>query len=104
MSLDSNKLKAELGPIADKLRASPLLLVFVIAFSIVIFLAPAKVGLTIWGISKLALGGYVGYWVDRLSFRAESRPHRLDGIARGAAEKRRAWIVGAALIGASLLP
>lgn len=98
------ELKTELGVIADKLRAYPLALVFLIAFAVTVFLAPAKAGLTVWGIAKIACGGYLGYWVDRLSFRPESRPHRLDGISRGAAEKRRAWIIGACVIAAGLLP
>ncbi|MBN9795680.1 hypothetical protein DMP17_45010 [Pseudonocardia sp. TMWB2A] len=76
----------------DLLRAWPLLLVFGITFVAVLYLNPAKAGLAIWGVSKLALGAYVGYWADRLTFRPEDRPHLLTGIERGTAWKRRAWI------------
>jgi hypothetical protein len=54
--------------LSDKLRASPLLLVFLIAFAVTVWMNPAKVGLTIWGIAKLGMSGYVGYWIDRLVF------------------------------------
>lgn len=97
-------LKTELGVVADKLRAAPLVAIFLIAFAITIALAPAKAGLAVWGIAKLACGGYVGYWIDRLCYRYESRPHRLEGISRGAAEKRRAIIVAASVIATGLLP
>lgn len=103
MEIRSN-IKAELGFWADKLRAAPLVIIFLIAFAITVALAPAKAGLAIWGIAKLACGGYTGYWIDRLSYRPESRPHRLDGIARGAAEKRRAIVIAASIVAAGLLP
>lgn len=90
--------------IRDKLRASPLLIVFLITFILVALLAPAKVGLTLFGLSKLCLGGYVGYWIDRATFRAEARPHRLEGIAQGTAWKRRSVIIAAAVIAAALIP
>jgi len=98
------QLKTELGVIADKLRAAPLVVIFLIAFAITVFLAPAKAGLAVWGIAKLAFGGYVGYWIDRTCYRPESRPHRLDGISRGAAEKRRAIIIAASVVATGLLP
>lgn len=98
------ELKTELGVVADKLRAAPLVAIFLIAFLITVALAPAKAGLAVWGVAKLACGGYIGYWIDRLCYRPESRPHRLDGISRGAAEKRRAIIVAASVIATGLLP
>lgn len=98
------ELKTELGDVADKLRAAPLVVIFLIAFAITVFMAPAKAGLAVWGIAKLACGGYTGYWIDRLSYRRESRPHRLEGISRGAAEKRRAIIIAASVIATGLLP
>jgi hypothetical protein len=72
-------------------RAWPLLLVFVLTFPIVCYLAPQKAGLMLHGASKLAFFSYAGYWVDRGVSRF--RPEELEGIAHGAAEKRRAWIV-----------
>jgi hypothetical protein len=88
----------------DASRASPLLVIFLITFAIVALMAPVKVGLTLFGISKLALGAYVGYWADRLCFREENRPHRLQGIAQGTAWKRRAIIVAASILAAALIP
>ncbi|MEF2154667.1 putative holin [Luteimonas sp. FXH3W] len=85
-------------------RAWPLLLVFAITFAVVLTLNPAKAGLAIWGLSKLALGAYVGYWADRLTFRPEDRPHVLQGVERGTAWKRRAWIVSASIVAVALLP
>lgn len=87
----------------DKLRASPLLVVFLVAFAITAWMNPAKVGLTIWGIAKLGMGGYVGYWIDRLVF-PYARPHQLKGIEAGTSWKRRAIIVAAAVIAAALTP
>jgi len=88
----------------DLFRAWPLLLLFLITFSVVAFIAPQKAGLALWGLSKLALGGYVGYWVDRLTFRPEDRPHALEGVSKGTAWKRRAGIIAAALVATALLP
>lgn len=88
----------------DPLRAWPLAWLFLATFFVVTLIAPQKAGLAIWGISKLALGGYVGYWVDRLVFRPEDRPHRLEGISKGTAWKRRALIVAAAMVATALLP
>lgn len=86
------------------LRAWPLLAVFVITFVVVVFLNPLKAGLAMWGISKLALGAYVGYWADRLGFTPEDRPHAVEGIARGTAWKRRALIMAAAILAAAFIP
>lgn len=89
--------------LADKLRAAPLLAVFLIAFAITVWLNPAKVGLTVWGIAKLGMGGYVGYWIDRLVF-PYARPHQLTGIEAGTSWKRRAIIVSASVVAAALIP
>lgn len=90
--------------IRDAFRAFPLLILFLITFVAVLLIAPQKAGLAIWGISKLALGGYVGYWTDRLAFRPEDRPHLLEGVSKGTAWKRRAGIIAAALVATALLP
>lgn len=86
------------------LRASPLLLICLIAFAITAFLNPAKVGVAVWGLSKIAMGGYVGYWSDRWAFGDAARPHRLVGVEQGTAWKRRACIVAAAMIAAAMIP
>lgn len=96
--------KSLFDKVHDLFRAFPLALLFLITFAVVLFIAPQKAGLAVWGLSKLALGGYVGYWVDRLTFRPEDRPHLLEGVSKGTAWKRRAGIVAAALIATALLP
>lgn len=85
-------------------RMLPLWIIFAIAFVVVLSINPAKAGLTMYGIGKVALGGIVGYSVDRFVFREEDRPHLLLGIERGTAWKRRAWIVCAAIIAMALVP
>lgn len=87
----------------DKLRATPLLLLGVIALAVVLVLNPAKAGLLVWGASRIGLYAWLGYWVDRVIF-PYARPHTLTGIAEGTAWKRRALIVAAALIAGALLP
>lgn len=91
-------------PLRDSMRAWPLLALFTVSFAVVYHLAPQKVGLTLFGICKLGLGAYIGYWADRFTFRDEDRPHRLEGIAKGTAWKRRAIIVAASILAAALIP
>jgi len=92
-----------LPSIRDKLRATPLLLLGAITFVVVLMMNPAKVGLLIWGASRLGLYAYLGYWVDRIIF-PYARPHTLTGVAEGTAWKRRALIIGAAILAGALLP
>ena len=93
-----------LAKLRDLARAYPLLLLFAVTFLVVLLLNPAKAGLALWGVSKIALCAYLGYWVDRLCFRPEDRPHLLEGISRGAAWKRRSLIVAAAILAGGLIP
>lgn len=90
----------------DSLRAAPLAVLFLVCLGVVIYHydAPQKAGLSVFGISRIAMGGFVGYWVDRLCFRNEDRPHLLDGIARGTAWKRRAIIIAACIVAAAFVP
>lgn len=88
----------------DLARCWPLLLVFAATFAIVLLLNPAKAGLAVWGVSKLAMSAYIGYWADRLCFRPEDRPHVLEGVSKGTAWKRRAIIVAAAIVAGALIP
>jgi len=88
---------------SDLLRCSPLLILGLVAFAIVFWLNPAKLGLMLWGCARLAVYAYIGYWVDRALF-PYARPHTLDGIAEGTAWKRRALIVSAAILAGALLP
>lgn len=95
-----NFLSAALG---NRLRVWQLLLLCVIALAVVVWMVPAKLGLTLYGFGKMAGGVYVGYWFDRLLF-PYARPHTLEGIAQGAACKRRAIIVCACVVAAVLIP
>ena len=53
--------------------------------------------------SKIAAGGYLGYRMDRAIF-PYARPNKLEGIAAGTAQKRRAGIIMACIIAAGLIP
>lgn len=87
----------------DKFRAFSFLLVFILMMAIVQQLNPAKGGMMLWMVAKGAFAVWAGYWSDRILYRS-SRPHTLEGIARGAAEKRRASIVFGWLVVAAFLP
>lgn len=88
---------------AARLRAWPLLLCFVLCFAVTVWMAPVKIGLTIFGLAKIALGAYLGYWIDRTLY-PYARPHTLEGEAAGASWKRRALIVSACILAAALIP
>ena len=90
--------------LADLKRMWPIVILFAITFAIVMLLNPMKAGLTLFGISKVALGGLIGYAVDRCVFRDADRPHKLEGISRGAAWKRRSLIVAAAIVALAFVP
>lgn len=62
----------------------------------------AKLGIFAWLICKVAALAYLGYWIDRL-LHPRSRPSHLRDIERMAAEKRRAFIVSAAILAAGLI-
>lgn len=85
-------------------RMWPLWIIFALSFAVVLYINPAKAGLTLYGIGKVALGGIVGYGVDRFCYREEDRPHLLQGIERGTAWKRRAWIICASIVAMALVP
>lgn len=87
----------------DLFRTAPLLLLGLVTFIAVLFLNPAKAGLMVWGVARIGVYAWLGYWVDRIIF-PYARPHTLTGIAEGTAWKRRALIVSAALIAGALLP
>ena len=93
-----------LDKLRDTARAYPLLLIFLLTLAVVLMLNPAKAGLALWGVSKIAMCAYLGYWADRLVFRPEDRPHLLEGISRGTAWKRRSLIVAAAILAGGLIP
>lgn len=85
-------------------RMWPLWLLFALCFAVVLLINPVKAGLTLYGIGKISLGGLVGYVIDYCSYREQDRPHNLEGIERGTAWKRRAWIICAAILAMALVP
>lgn len=87
----------------DAMRCWPLLVFFLITFAVTATLNPAKVGLTVYGLSKIAAGLFMGYWGDRVMY-PYARPHALTGIEAGTAWKRRAALVAACVIAAALIP
>lgn len=88
---------------SDKVRGWPLLVIFILTGAIVWALAPQKVGLLLWLLAKSSCLCYLAYWVDRIAF-PYARPHLLQGIAHGTAQKRRASLLLAALIAAGVSP
>lgn len=101
--MDTNPNSAIRAALGNQLRVWPLLLVALLLLAAVVAMAPAKLGLTLYGFGKLAAGAYAGYWADRLLY-PYARPHTLEGIAQGAACKRRAIIVAACIVAAALIP
>lgn len=93
----------DIKPLLDKLRAAPWLVLAALLLIWIAWRHTDYIGLLAWGVCRVALGAWLGYWIDRTLF-PYSRPHDLDGIARGAAEKRRAMIVAACLIALAWVP
>jgi hypothetical protein len=89
--------------VTGRLRAEPILVLFAITFAIVSILQPVKIGLTLWGVSKLALFAWLGDWIDRARF-PEAQPSQLDGIAQGTAWKRKAAIMCVSMACGALMP
>jgi hypothetical protein len=85
-----------------KLTAQPVLWLFLLTFIVVVALKPAKVGLLLWGICKLAAFAFTGDWCDARIF-PDAQPDNLIGIERGTAWKRKGLIVAAAIIAGALL-
>jgi len=99
----SQRFKAWLLRFRDKLRASPWLAAALLLLLVVAWANRDYLTFLAWAACKIALGAYLGYWIDRSLFPYE-RPHQLDGIARGTATKRRAAIVAAAVLALGLAP
>ncbi len=92
------------GQVDNALRRMwPLWLLFAACFGVVLFLNPMKAGLALYGIGKIALAGPVGYLISYCCTARAERPENLaDGIALGTAQKCRAWIICAAILGMAI--
>lgn len=71
-----------LDTLKDKLRSGGLLIAGLVLLVIVLLMNPAKWGLMLWGLCKVSLGGYCGYWIGRVVTR--DRLHEA-----GSADERR---------------
>lgn len=85
------------------LTAQPVIWLFIITFAVVMFLNPAKFGLMLWGIAKLAAFGFAGDWIDARIFKG-AQPDKLTGIEQGTAWKRKGLIVAASIVAGAMLP
>ena len=74
-----------------------------ITFGVVVILNPAKSGVLVWGICKLAAFAHAGNWVDCRFFPVD-QPEALSGVEQGTAWKRKAWLICSAIIAGALLP
>lgn len=63
--------------VLDKLRAGPWLIGALIMAAIVGWLYPHQLGVLLWSLTKLSLGAYLGYWIDRTIF-YYARPGSID--------------------------
>ncbi|MCE8004243.1 putative holin [Billgrantia ethanolica] len=70
----------------DKFRAFPWLLLALIATAVVAWIAPYQIGVLVWSLSKLCLGAYLGYWIDRTIFHY-ARPGDLFAVANRLASR-----------------
>ncbi|TFL14893.1 hypothetical protein CSC67_06005 [Pusillimonas caeni] len=96
----------------DRLRLWPWLLGALLTTTVVGVFAPHQLGVLIWSLSKLCLGAYLGYWIDRGIF-CYARPGAVveaakqggDGVAWTVAcwcMMRRAAIIAAAVLALGL--
>lgn len=92
-----------LGKILDVMRTWPILLVAVVMLAASMLTSGVSLAVTLYGLGKIAAGGYLGYWIDRLLF-PYARPHEQDEADRIFGCLRRAIIVAACVIAAALVP
>lgn len=96
----------------DRLRLWPWLLGALLTTTVVGVIAPHQLGVLIWSLSKLCLGAYLGYWIDRGIF-CYARPGAVveaakqsgDGVAWNVAcwcMMRRAVIIATAVLALGL--
>ncbi|WP_126456714.1 putative holin [Sulfuriflexus mobilis] len=88
--------------IRDKARAWPWLFFAVITVSYVSVIAPHQVGVLLWSLSKLCIGAYLGYWIDRSLFKHGRPDHQTELQCRNTAWLRRAIIVAATIVALGL--
>lgn len=83
------------------LRGWPWLVLALLATLAVFFIAPHQVAVLVWAISKICIGAYIGYWLDRSMFH-QARPPEVSEPLRHHARYRRAIIIAAAILAMGL--
>ncbi len=89
--------------IGARLTAHPVLWLFLLTFAVTAFLNPVKIGLLLWGVSKLTAFAFLGSWIDKRFF-PRGQPEDHTGPAQGAAWYRKGAIIAAAIIAGALVP
>ena len=85
-------------------RAWPVALVAAALLAITFLSSEISAVIVLYGFGKLALAGYLGYWLDRWIF-PYGRPHEQQGQdAEIFASIRRVLLVAACLVSAALMP
>ncbi|MDP1696480.1 MAG: putative holin [Xanthomonadaceae bacterium] len=87
----------------QRATAQPVIALAWVTFVVVAFLNPAKIGVLVYGVCKLALFAHAGNWVDCHRF-PNDQPENLVGIEQGTAWKRKSWIICAAILAGALAP
>jgi hypothetical protein len=83
----------------DKFRAGPWLIAALVMTAIVGWLHPYQLGVLAWSLSKLSLGAYLGYWIDRSVF-YYARPGDINVTH---ADKYTAGLISACMIRRALI-
>jgi len=83
-----------LRAIADKFRGGPWLIGALIMVAAIGWLHPYQLGVLLWSLTKLSLGAYLGYWIDRTIF-FYARPGSLDWRQAG---PHTAWLLAGCML------
>lgn len=81
----------------DTLRGWPWLLIALLTALSVFTIAPHQLGVLAWSLSKISIGAYLGYWLDRSMFPG-ARPPCISEPLRHHARYRRAILIAAAML------
>ena len=63
--------------IKDLSRALPWLIITILCITGLYFYAPNQIGLLAWTLTKVSMGAFLGYWIDRSIF-YYARPKDVD--------------------------
>jgi Cu/Ag efflux pump CusA len=86
----------------DKGRMSVWLVVTIVLCVIVAFIARHQLGVTVYKLSLISLGAYIGYWIDR-GLSPYARPHDLINKAAEAWQDVGRWEILADLAARAML-